>query len=218
MSPTQLCIHPSGHQFLSPPSHPVHPARANACYTQCIKLFRAWLQWIEHNYSQCQLCTSTCPVLPNRIRISAFRRTGSTTLCRTKGQGVLVHLPSSWATEFTSEVAAGDVSSLGSVGSWWGFPCGKELWWKLLATADCPFESVGPFIPCGRCCILYLQHRCLQRAECLNALSFMLSELESNLYPGGKMDHCEDNTEMKDAALECCQIPQNNHHPFQPVV
>lgn len=52
---TNTALHscPSGHQFLSPPSPPVHPARTNACcYTQPIKLFRAWLQQIEHDHSQ----------------------------------------------------------------------------------------------------------------------------------------------------------------------
>lgn len=50
---TVLHSHPSEHQFLSLPSHPVHPARANACcYTQCIKLFRALFQQIERNHSQ----------------------------------------------------------------------------------------------------------------------------------------------------------------------
>ena len=50
---TVLHSYPSGHQFLSPSSPPVHPATTNACrYTQCIKLFRAGLQRIEHNCSQ----------------------------------------------------------------------------------------------------------------------------------------------------------------------
>lgn len=63
----------------------------------------------------------------------------------------------------------------------------------------------------------YLQHHCLKGAGYLNALSSRLSELESSLYPGGKMDQCKDNAEIKDAALERCQIPPNNHGSFQPV-
>lgn len=57
----------------------------------------------------------------------------------------------------------------------------------------------------------------LAEAGYLNALSFSVNELESNLDPGGKMDHYKDNAEIKHAALECYQIPQNNHNPFQPV-
>jgi len=62
----------------------------------------------------------------------------------------------------------------------------------------------------------YLQHRCLERAGYLNTLAVSLNEWESNLYPGGKMDHCKDNAEIKHAGLGCYQRLQIHHNPFQP--
>lgn len=92
---------------------------------------------------------------------------------------------SGWATELTFEVVAGDVLSPGlSV----GFSLRKGIVVEVVSdrALSC---LVGRFShsPC-RMLSPCLQWHCLWRAGCLSALSFSLSELESNLYPSRKME------------------------------
>ena len=116
-----------------------------------------------------------------------------------------------WATEFTFEGGAGLLRQLVGFSQWKGIVVEAVSDIKLFFWVDMSIHSTCKVLP------PYLQHRCLQSTGYLNTLSFSLSELEGNLYTGGKVDRCKDNAQIKYAALACCQIPQNNHNLFQPV-
>ena len=154
MSPTQLCIRiPQGSVLVSPFSS--CPSSKDKC-TWCIKLLRAWLQQIEHNCSQwwALYIHRPCATKPPSHQCIREKNRQHHRLAVPKDRVPRSVCHPGWATEFDSEVAAGDGLSLGSSGSWQRLPYGRELWWKLLATVNCLFELVGPFIPCARCCLL----------------------------------------------------------------
>lgn len=110
---TNIALHspPQGIHFCVPFSHP--STRTIACsYTQCVELVRASFYSKEHNHSQQPpLHIHAHPVLPNHIPISAFRR-GTSCHCLALPKDTvscsICHLD--WATEFTFETAAGNIS------------------------------------------------------------------------------------------------------------
>lgn len=117
---TALHSSPSGHPFLSPPS-PVHP------HEQLHALIHSVLNW----WGPCltakstaipssHLCTSMCPALPNHVPVSPFGRgTSGHCLALPKDRVSCSICHPGWATEFTFEVAAGNVSRQLVVHSLW---------------------------------------------------------------------------------------------------
>lgn len=134
--------------FVSPsPAHPQEQLHA---------LIHSVLNWWGPRFTaksttiaSSHLCPSVCPALPNHIPISAFRRGTSGHCLALPNDRVSCSIcHPDWATEFTLKLQLAT-----SPGSWWGFPPGKELCWKLLVTENCPVELIGLFIPHPRCCL-----------------------------------------------------------------
>lgn len=138
--------------------------------------------------------------------------------CLAKGQGALVHLPSRLGHRIHFRSCCCWYLVIGLVRQLVGFSLQKGIVVEAVSDSELSFW-VGRCIhsTCARCCLLIFSTIACRGAGYLNTLSFSLNELESNSYPGGKMDHCKDNAEIKHVALECYQIPPNNHNPFQPV-